>query len=106
MTGWTSAGSRVTGTASRPRSREAPYTLSGRGISNGIRPATASGASFAQMGSFTWLRSEKYADWPPIALLDIYAEDVGTELRPIVAYIGDRLWPRGKPSPFPTAQPT
>lgn len=50
--------------------------------------------------------AEKYADWPPIALLDIYAEEVGTELRPIVAYIGDRLWPRGKPSPFPTAQPT
>lgn len=44
----------------------------------------------------------RYAEWPPIALLDVDATEVGIDLRSVVTHIGDYLWPRGKPNPFLT----
>ena len=44
--------------------------------------------------------AEKYADWPPFALLNVRAADVGIELHEVVTYIGDQLWLKGEPSPF------
>ena len=45
---------------------------------------------------------DKYADWPPIGLVDVDIPEIATGLRSVVTYIGDDLWPRGEPSPFPT----
>jgi hypothetical protein len=44
--------------------------------------------------------AEKYADWPPIALLDVDPANLGIELHPVVTYIGNHLWLKGGPSPF------